>query len=288
MADLADLQLQRTPDPDPPPGGGPSRAIRIAVALLVVGVAAALYVLFGMREPDTQTAPSAVAQAERASEPPRPLGGPADDVVLPPLDESDALVRQLVAAISSHPRVAAWLATDDLIRNFTATVHDISAGMTPASRLKALAPGGSFRTSGSSGELRVDPASYRRYDSLAAAVASVDAAGASRLYGTLKPRIEDAYAEQGFPDVPFDRTLERAIIRLLETPVVESPPAVELRGGEAFAYADGRLERLSAAQKQLLRMGPRNTRLIQEKLRELAVALGISPARLPPVRGARR
>ena len=42
------------------------------------------------------------------------------------------------------------------------------------------------------------------------------------------------------------------------------------------------LESLTNAQKQLLRMGPRNVKLIQAKLREVAVALGIPASRLPP------
>ena len=49
---------------------------------------------------------------------------------------------------------------------------------------------------------------------------SVDPAGAARLYTVLKPRIDEAYAELG-SDVPFDRTLERAIVMLLRAPVLD-------------------------------------------------------------------
>ena len=52
-------------------------------------------------------------------------------------------------------------------------------------------------------------------------------------------------------------------------------------GGIGYAYVDPRLESLSAAQKQLLRMGPENVRTIQAKLREIALALGIPDSRLP-------
>jgi hypothetical protein len=40
-----------------------------------------------------------------------------------------------------------------------------------------------------------------------------------------------------------------------------------------FRYADPRLEALTPAQKQFLRAGPRNVRLVQGKLREVAAAL---------------
>lgn len=49
-------------------------------------------------------------------------------------------------------------------------------------------------------------------------------------------------------------------------------------------FADPDLEALPAAQKQLLRMGPRNVRIIQSSLREIALALGIPAERLPAPR----
>jgi hypothetical protein len=39
---------------------------------------------------------------------------------------------------------------------------------------------------------------------------------------------------------------------------------------------------MSAAQKQFLRMGPQNVRVIQRKLREIAFSLAIPESRLPP------
>jgi hypothetical protein len=46
-----------------------------------------------------------------------------------------------------------------------------------------------------------------------------------------------------------------------------------------FVYEDERLERAGAVEKHLLRMGPRNTRLVQAKARELLEALGLPPSR---------
>ena len=273
--DLGNVQLRKPPDHEPPQPGSsaPGRILWVSVTLLIVVAVAAAYILFGRRG-ELSTPPGAAGEKDSA-ERRVPLGGTPENIVIPPLDESDALVRQLVAALSSHPHVAAWLATDDLIRNFTAVVQDISGGWTPASRLQALAPAASFRVVDREGDLYIDAQSYARYDSLADAVASIDAAGAARLYATLKPRIEEADDEQGFPHVPFDRTLERAIVRLMATPVVSETVAVEAQGAKGFAYADAQLEHLSPAQKHLLRMGPRNVRIIREKLGEIAAALGI-------------
>ena len=108
----------------------------------------------------------------------------------------------------------------------------------------------------------------------------VDPPGAARLYATLKLRIEEAHRELGSSDRSFDQTLERAIVALLDVRTVDGP--VRLRPkGIGYAYADDRVEDLTAAQKQLLRMGPRNVRMIKARLREVAVALGIPSAELP-------
>ena len=198
-----------------------------------------------------------------------------------PLDQSDTLVRTLVGALSSQPAVAAWLTTNGLIRNFTVAVTNVANGDTPAKHLKPLRPAGAFSTKAARGTTWIDPASYSRYDGIAAAVDSVDARGAARLYATLKPRIEDAYKDLIGPDAQFDRTLERAIVQLLRTPVVDRD--VELRTDKvSYAYADPALEGLTYAQRQLLRMGPRNVRIVKAKLRAIAGFLGIPDALLPP------
>jgi hypothetical protein len=46
---------------------------------------------------------------------PSPLGGEPEPVVIPPLDESDAVVRMLARVLSENPTFLAWLASDDLI-----------------------------------------------------------------------------------------------------------------------------------------------------------------------------
>ena len=113
--------------------------------------------------------------------PDRPLGADVEPIELPPLDETDTLVRQLVGALSSHPGVVAWLATNGLIRNFVVAVENISIGRTPAGRLRPLRPTGAFRVVERGEERVIDPGSYERYTPIAGAVQSVDAAGAARL-----------------------------------------------------------------------------------------------------------
>jgi hypothetical protein len=283
---FTDYELLKTDD-EPRQHAAPTPPVRwragaAAVAIAAVGVAAYLaYVSYsGPPRPVTESAiPRVVPPPEEAD---RPLGGESAALDIPPLDQSDALVRELVKQVSSHPRILAWLATDGLIRNFTGALTNVADGHTPARALQSLRPAPGFRVLERGGDLFVDPRSYERYDALAAAVASIDPAGASRLYATLKPRIDEAYGDLGGGGVPLDRTLERAIVRLLQTPVVDDPGRMRVEPrGIGYGFADPELEGLSGAQKQLLRMGPRNVRIVQASLREIALALGIPEGRLP-------
>jgi hypothetical protein len=115
----------------------------------------------------------------------------------------------------------------------------------------------------------------------------MDAAGLARVYSMLKPRIAEAYRELGHREGELDLAVERAIVHLLQTPVVEEPVLLQPRV-LSFRYDREDLEALSPAQKQLLRMGPRNVKLIQDQLRAVARELGIPEARLKAAESPRQ
>jgi hypothetical protein len=282
MNDAADFELQKEPPLSmPPPAPRPSFTPIVAAAVVVVAVAVGAFVYLNRDAAPASPTTGAIA-TDTSVPPPAPLGVAVTPIELPPLDESDDVVRQLVRALSSHPSVVAWLATDGLIRNFTVVVENIASGRTPAPRLRVLKPSQPFATADAgngNGDVVIDPRSYSRYNDLAAAVSSINPKGAATLYSTLKPRIEEAYRELGETG-SFDRELEAAIVLLLDTPVVGGEVALLPRGG-LYVYNDLRIERLTPAQKQLVRMGARNIQTVQRTLRQIALALGIPPERLP-------
>lgn len=254
----------------------PAPLIWILAGVLVLALAGAYVYL--RRPPSERTAPLQAKKPVMAA--PAEQAEPGQQIPLPPLDETDPLVRELVGRLSSHPTTTAWLTTDGLIQNFVLVTARIANAEIPGSELKKVGPVARFRTKTSGGMLFADPDSYRRYDRYAEAVAALDARGTARLYATLKPRIADAYKRLGHPAGDFDVVLERAIVQLLSVPLVRGDIALEPRG-IGYAFADPRLESMSPGQKQLLRMGPRNVRVIQDKLREIASYLGIPATRLP-------
>jgi hypothetical protein len=277
--DLDDLDLERSgEEPPPPPPRSPNYALwatAIVAAVLVGGGVWYVTSKGPASSPPATNVPAAAPQATVPERPESPLVQ-ASDIDLPPLAETDPVVRQLVAHLSSHPTIAALLTTKGLIANFTVSTLTIAEGRTPVRFLRPIAPRGRFRTMGSGEELSVDPRSYDRYSPHADAIAALDAVGTATLYLTLKPRISDAYRELGYPDGDFDRVLERAIGVLLQTPALDEKVALEPNGVN-YAYRDPRLESLAPAQKQFLRMGPRNSQAIRAKLEEIAALLKLHP-----------
>lgn len=261
------------------PHNGPKIA---AAALLVIAVAATGYFIFRNRTapaPVTAAAPAAApaAPTDAAS----PLGAEAPAIDLPPLDQSDEVVRGLVKELTSNPSVLAWLATNNLIRNFTVVVTNIAAGEPVTKQVPALRPHGGFQVDGRGEDYSISPRGYARYLPLATAASSVPPENLAKLYTTLKPRINDAYSELGQTNTTFDQTLERALVLLLKTPVPEGRIAVQPTRAVEYRFTDPALEKLTPAQKLLIRLGPENQRTVQMSLRNIALALGIPPERLP-------
>lgn len=248
------------------------------VLLLLLALAGGGYFLFSVFRGD---AGESVADVEHLAteEPLRPLPAPAEpesppaeeeksSEPLPRLDESDATVRAMAASLSRHPKLARWLATDELIRRFVRVVANVAYGESPRTHVRFLEPEGDFVAEGQGEELRVDPRSYARYDVLTEVFVSLDDRGVAELYGYLSPLMEQAYRELGYPDASFAQLLRRAVDELLAVPIVE--PEAPLRPRViSYEFADPTLENLTDPQKQLLRMGPTNVRRIQAKLREL-------------------
>jgi hypothetical protein len=197
--------------------------------------------------------------------------------VLPGLEVSDGAVRRLAAEVSAHPQLAAWLLTDDLIRRFVEAVVDLSRGSSPVPALEVLIPDDPFSVRLSGDRLFVDPRSYERYDLLAEIFASLDAQETARVYRRLLPLFQEAYRELGVQDGSFEEVLARALENLVTVEVPAEPPEVR-EAVDRYLYANEGIESLTPAAKHLLRLGPENARLVQEKLREIARELELGPA----------
>ncbi len=213
---------------------------------------------------------------------PLPTATPAPAGIPPEvtLSTSDPFVRQVVAGVSSNPTLATWLANKDLIRRFVAAVALVAEGKSPVSQLSFLRPRTKFRVHKVRGHFVASPSSFHRYDMAAEVFTSLDTAGTVEALQRLEPLIDQAYAQISRPGQRFRQALQKAIMVLLKTPSIPEGLPLKLKV-LTYMYVDPRLERLSPAQRLLLRMGPANEEKVQSKLRDFAVALGIPTGALP-------
>ncbi len=144
MGETPDYNFRDAPDADyyePPSQSGRGRWVVGLIVIAVIG--AAVYLWNRVPEPAPATAPGDVTETTA-----KPNSVPVDTDVfpvdVPPLDASDPLVRELVNQLSSHPRIAAWLATRGLIRSFTVVVTNVAEGKTPSGQLSVLRPAAKF------------------------------------------------------------------------------------------------------------------------------------------------
>ena len=278
VTQLGDFQVKEPTSGD---GGEQPRGRIIAIGVVaLLAFALGVYWFLGRGDdgPPVETVVEAPPEViPPPSEPIEPEPEPAD---IPALDESDVFVRDLVAALSTHPGLASWLVSDGIVRRFVVVVDNIADGTNPAQHVMFMRPESRYATVGDGEALRIDPRNYERYDRHAEIIGSLDTRGSADLFLMMQPLIDEAYVELGNPDRPFIGTLERAVINLLNVPIVENPPTL-IEHAPFFHYNDERLESLSPSQKQFLAMGPDNVRIVQAKLRQIALAIGIPDSRLP-------
>ena len=241
------------------------RTILLTVVALLIAAGLGYWLTFHRAVPAEPEAPV----VEPA---PEPVAVEEPVVELPPLDASDPFLRSLLAALTEHPDALAWLLGDDLARHIAVAVDNVADGLSPRPVLSGLGPSDPFRATGEGEEFHVDPASFARYNSVAAAIAEGDVPGLVRVIRESLPILDAAYAELGRPDRTFAEALLMALDQLVAVPVPEMPVLLDeqiLR----YEHRDPALEGLDDASKHLVRFGPENQAKAQEAFRRLAAGL---------------
>jgi len=263
----------------------PSSAV-IATLALVAGVVALYF--FWIRapapapkvvaEPPAATpAPLAQAPAEAAilhpiEQTPGQPDGSAAQVLLPHLDQSDALARESIAGFLNGNAGMQLLAPGAIVRQIVATVDNLPR-KTLALRIQPVKPvPGAFETAaGASGTL-IAPDNAKRYAPYVSAAEAIDTARLLGYYVRLYPLFQQAYVELGYPNGYFNDRVIVVIDHLLAAPEPAAP--IELTQPKVmYQFADPALEERSSGQKIMMRAGLDNELRLKAKLREIRRAL---------------
>lgn len=190
-----------------------------------------------------------------------------ESVILPELDSSDEQIREAITAVT--PELAPWLVMDQLIRKYMVIANDFSQGLRVMKHLGFLKLEQSFSVEENGAEMFMSTESYQRYNGLAQAINAIDVSAMISVYQKFRPLLLQVFAEFSYPDGHnLDDVFIKAANEILTAPAIDQPIAL-VRPSLYYQFADPELEALNPVHKQMLRMGPANTRLIQDKVRML-------------------
>lgn len=250
---------------------------KIAAILLAFIILAAVLWTY-QRSATTDEAPIVDAPAAGASETaeppvekyPVPTISPskaADLIELPALADSDAYFKLELSNLVGDS-IDTLLRESGGIERFVATVDNLPRRRF-AERLRLLdGPSGSLQVVSSDDALRLDESNYERYAPYLKLLQTADTDEIVSAYRRFYPLMQEAYVKLGYPNGFFNDRLVEVIDDLLATPVPESPPQL-VRPHVLYQFADPELEKLSAGQKILIRMGPQNAVEVKDRLREI-------------------
>jgi hypothetical protein len=247
--------------------------IGAGVVLVLGGIG--LYFLYRGGEPPavTTAAPPAPEPVVEQAPPPQAAPPPPPRTLpLPRLDESDPEILGGLTELLGQPAVMRFVVPERLIRNIVVTIDNAPREQMALNQRPIKPTEGKLETAGAEESLVLSPDNYARYTPFVAVVRQIDAKTLVALYLGMAPLFQQAYEELGHPNGVFKTRLLEVVRHLLATP---DPPAVVrlVQPSVVYKYADEKLEKLSAGQKLLIRMGPTNAAVIKAKLREIDAEL---------------
>jgi hypothetical protein len=261
----------------------------IIIGIIIVVIAILWFTLSEDKVKPVITAPV----AEKVIEPPLPepetiepevLNAPIveevieEDIIepeslLPTLDESDAWLEEKLPTITWRKELLKLVIDDDMIRRFVVFTDNFSQGILAYEHSPLIKPTASFsgREINEDGQVVIkwDETSSRRFSLYVDLLRSVDSETLVSWYFELKPLVDEAYQELGYPEENFTDILQDAITKVLDMEIPKE--RIELiRPSVMYQFKNEEIEKLDDAEKLMLRLGKENLLVIKSVLLEIS------------------
>lgn len=195
---------------------------------------------------------------------------------LPLLNESDAWIKEQLLNLTWRKELLKLVIDDDMIRRLVVFTDNFAQGLIAYEHSPLVKPHMQFQVSD---KLPSDDAntqvwlwnntSSKRFDLYVDLLRSIDVENLVSWYVEVKPLIDEAYTELGYPDDDFTDILLEAITRVLDMEFPKS--SLELvRPSVMYQYRDNEVENLPDTEKLLLRIGKENLLVIKSVLLEFS------------------
>ena len=212
-------------------------------------------------------------------EKPEPIVDVIEENPLPSLDESDSWLKEKLPSLTWRKELLKLVIDDDMIRRFVVFTDNFSQGALAYKHSPLVSPSSSFSATETQifdkenqQEWLWDSQSERRFSLYIDLLKSIDNDSLVSWYHEIKPLIDQAYAELGYPDDDFTDVLQSAITRILDAELPKSELRI-IRPSVMYKYQDPEIEALDDVDKLLLRLGKENLLIIKSALLEFSEKL---------------
>ena len=263
--------------------GAISAAQAGVIVVLLLVIAGGVVLLTGIWPPKGEPTPTATAPppepppspimtaieepAPEPSEPPPPPPEPVEDP-LPRLEESDDAVRDAVGDIPLGTAGQQYLMPGNIIERSASLIYLMAQGDVPYKLLPVPRPKAAFPIMDDGTQVVTDPAGFERYDALTQWLQSLDLESLLSSLEWFIPLFKEAWSYYGEDPAAFDMAVVITLDLVIATPEIDLSEARLIRKEAVWIFEDPAIEGLAPIQKQVLRMGPENAKILKAKAAE--------------------
>lgn len=180
---------------------------------------------------------------------------PVLPAILPPVEQSDKSIEDALANLKLKKSLFRLVLLENFIQRFVTTIDNLPEKRLPRAHLPLIPPKGRFIVAGTAEAPQTSSRNLARYNNHVQLLESLDQDLVLKIYVYFYPLFQTAYDQLGYRNAYFNDRLVFVIDHLLETPQ-PSEPILLSQPSVLYVYANPLLEKLSAGQKTLLRIGP--------------------------------
>jgi len=250
------------------------------IVVLLLVIAGGVVLLTGIWPPEEEPAPTVTAPPpapppapivteieEPAPEAPPPPPEPVEEP-LPRLEESDDAVRDAVGDIPLGTAGQQYLIPGNIIERSASLIYLMAQGDVPYKLLPVSRPKAAFPISDDGTQVVTDPAGFERYDALTQWLQSLDLESLLSSLEWFIPLFREAWSYYGEDPAAFDMAVVMTLDLVIATPEIDLSEARLIRKEAVWIFEDPAIEGLAPIQKQVLRMGPENAKILKAKAAE--------------------
>ncbi len=186
--------------------------------------------------------------------------------ILPTVQQSDKSIQEAFSNLKIEPSLFKLLLLENFIQRLVVSIDNLPEKRLPRVHLPLVPPTSRFIASGTTEAPQTSSRNHKRYSAYLELLESLDHQRVIKIYAHFYPLFQTAFEQLGYKNAYFNDRLIYVIDHLLETPN-PSEPLLMAQPSVLYTYADPLLEELSAGQKLLLRIGPRQRLKVMNSLK---------------------